>query len=267
MFVDTMSLVGKNAVIYGAGGGLGSGIARAFASRGARVFLTGRTKQKLDAVAAEITSAGGRAEVAVVDALDEQAVAAHAEAVVAEAGSIDVSLNLITRGDVQGIPLVDMDTADLLRAVNVGLSTNFITSKVAARQMIKQGSGVVLALNSGSSHGSPMMGSTGPADSAIDTFVRNLAREVGPHGVRVVGIWTAGVPETLTPERIGMVNGELRLDEAAIKGLLDRLDSMRMLRRSPSLAQVADAVAFLASDAAAAITGTFVNVTGGMFAS
>ncbi len=66
--------------------------------------------------------------------------------------------------------------------------------------MIEQGSGVILALNSGSANGSLMMGSTGPADAATDTFLRNLAAEFGPRGVRVLGIWTAEPPETLLPE-------------------------------------------------------------------
>jgi enoyl-[acyl-carrier-protein] reductase (NADH) len=126
---------------------------------------------------------------------------------------------------------------------------------------------VILALNSGSAHGSPMMGSTGPTDAAIDTYIRNLAAEIGPHGVRVVGIWTAGLPETLTPEKLATVNADLRLDDAAFQGLLSHLDQLRMTRRSPTLAQVAATAAFLASDGAGAITGTFVNVTSGMFPS
>ncbi len=260
------ALDGRTAIVYGAAGGLGTGIATAFAEAGAHVFLVGRTKETLDTLAAGITAAGGRADTAVLDALDEEAVAAHAAAAVAETGQLDISLNLITRGDVQGIPLIDMSADDLLRAVDTGLRGNFVTAKAAARHMIEQGSGVIIALNSGSAHGSPMMGSTGPADAALDTFVRNLAQEIGPRGVRVVGIWTAGVPETLSPAKLGMVNKALA-DEAAFQGVLDQLDNMRMLRRSPRLAQVADATVFLASDAAGAITGTWLNVTSGTFTS
>lgn len=262
-----MSLENKNAIVYGAGGSLGSGVARAFAREGAAVFLGGRTRETLDAVAAEITAAGGRAEVAVVDALDEQAVDEHVAEVTAKAGSVDVSINLTSRGDVQGIPLVDMSTADLLRAVTTGLSSNFITARAAARQMTRQGSGVILALNSGSANGSPMMGSTGPADAATDIFIRNLAAEVGPYGVRVLGIWTAGVSDTLSLAKLKAVNSDLDMDEAAFQGLLAHLDSLRMLRVSPRVAQIADTAAFLASDGAGAITATFVNVTSGMFPS
>ena len=69
----------------------------------------------------------------------------------------------------------------------------------------------------------------------------------------------------LSPEGLASVNSNLQLDDAAFRGLLNQLDQMRMLRRSPRLAQVADAAAFLASDRAAAVTCTFANVTGGMF--
>ncbi len=261
-----MSLENKNAVIYGGGGGIGGGVARAFASEGARVFLAGRTREKLDAVAADIRDAGGSADVAVLDALDERAVDEHVREVAEKAGGIDVSFNLITRGDIQGIPLVEMTTDDLVQPVTVGITANFITARAAARHMVERGSGVILALDSGSANGSPMMGGTGPADAATDTFIRNLASEVGPRGVRVLGIWAAGIPETLSREGLASVD-ERFSDDAAFRGLLDRLDEMRMTRRSPRLREVADVAAFLASDRACAITGTFINATGGIFPS
>jgi NAD(P)-dependent dehydrogenase (short-subunit alcohol dehydrogenase family) len=249
-----MLLTDKTAIIYGAGGSIGAAVARAFAAEGARVHLVGRTRGALEKVADGI----GGAEVAVVDALDETAVEEHLAAV----GAVDISFNLVSRGDVQGAPLTEMPVDDFLRPVLAGTRANFITARAAGRRMAEQGSGVILTLNSGSAHGSPMMGGTGPADAATDTLVRNLAIELGPRGVRAVGLWAAGVPETFTVEKLSAVNPAI--DEAAVQGIVAGLAGMRMTRRNPTLAEVAATAVFLASDHAAGITGTFVNVTGGM---
>src|SRR5215211_4743126 len=109
-----MLLEGKNAVIYGAGG-LGAGVARTFAREGARVFLAGRTRETVEAVAADIAGAGGRADATVLDARDEDAVEQHLRDVVARAGSVDVSFNLTSREDRQGTPLVDMTVEEMTR--------------------------------------------------------------------------------------------------------------------------------------------------------
>jgi len=254
-------LDGKTAIIYGGGGGIGAGVARTFAREGARVFLAGRTKATLDAAAEEIKSAGGSVEVAALDALDEQAVDRHVQEVASKTGRVDVSFNLITRGDVQGIPLVEMKADDLLRAVATGLRGNFITARAAGRKMIEQRSGVILHLNSASGDAAmPGMGSTGPADAATESFMRYLAAELGPHGVRVCGIWTAGVADTLSEEKMKAVNENVP-DVSKIK---EMLASMSALRRNVRIDDVAEAAAFLASDRAAGITGTMLNVTSGL---
>jgi NAD(P)-dependent dehydrogenase (short-subunit alcohol dehydrogenase family) len=255
-------LEGKNAIIYGGGGGIGGGVARTFAREGARVFLVGRTRDRLDAVANEVTASGGLAEVAVFDALDERAVDEHVRDVSAKAGSIDISFNLIGRGDVQGTPLVTMAVEDLLRALVNGLRSNFVTARAAARRMIEQGSGVILHLNSASGAGAmPGMGSTGPADAATEAFMRYLAAELGPHHVRVCGIWTAGVAETLSREKISAVGGDNAPEPQTVEAMIA---GMAALRRAPRLADVAEAAAFLASDRAAGITGSMTNVTCGL---
>jgi len=257
----TELLEGKTAIIYGAGGGIGGGVARTFAREGASVFLVGRTRAKLDALAKDIKSAGGLAEVAELDALDEGEVEGHVKSVVAKAGHVDISFNLITRGDAQGTPLVDMQTDDLLRAVVNGLRTNFITARAAARRMIEQRSGVILHLNSASGEGSaPGMGSTGPADAATEAFMRYLAAELGPHGIRVCGIWTAGVADTLTQEKMGAVNENV----PDVERVKEMLAGMTALRRNVTLENVAETAAFLASDRAAGITGSMTNVTAGL---
>ena len=254
-------LDGKTAIIYGGGGGIGAGVASTFAREGARVFLVGRTKRTLEAAAKDIKGAGGSVDVAVVDALDEEAVDGHVQDVVSRAGRIDVSFNLITRGDVQGVPLVQMRADDLLRAVTTGLRSNFITARAAGRKMIEQKSGVILHLNSASGEAAmPGMGSTGPADAATESFMRYLAAELGPHGVRVCGIWTAGVADTLSEEKMKAVNDNVP-DLSRVK---EMLANMSVLRRNVRLGDVAEAAAFLASDRAAGITGTMVNVTSGL---
>jgi NAD(P)-dependent dehydrogenase (short-subunit alcohol dehydrogenase family) len=234
----TMLLEGKNAIIYGAGGPVGQAVAQRFRDEGATVFATTRAD---------------------VDALDADAVEQHARGV----GRVDVSLNLISRGDVQGIPLVNMSYDDLSRPVYVGLESTFNTATTAARIMCEQGSGVILSLTSGSSKGAmPGMGGTGPADAAVEAFLRYLAAEVGPSGVRVTGIHTAGVAETLTDERIRRTNEGGPTAEQALAGIA----SMAMLRRTPRLADVTSALAFLASDQAGGVTASTVNVTCGLVA-
>jgi NAD(P)-dependent dehydrogenase (short-subunit alcohol dehydrogenase family) len=258
--MTTTLLSGKNAIIYGAAGGLGSHVTRAFAREGATVHLVGRTREPLEALAAEI---GASAHVAVLDATDQAAVDAHVGKVKAEHGSVDVSINLINRGDVQQIPLVDMSTEQLLRATVTGLGSLFATSRAAARVMTEQGGGSIIGLTSGSARGAaPGMGSTGPADAACDTYLRYLAAETGPRGVRVNTIHTAGVSGSLTAEKIAAVGGT-PVDPAVIE---QAIAGMTMLKRAPNVQQIAETAAFLASDRAAAITGTVVNASCGLIA-
>lgn len=260
----TELLQNKNAIIYGAGGSIGRGVATTFAREGARVFLVGRTRAALELTAHDVAEAGGQAEVATFDVFDEAAVEAHLADVVDRAGHVDVSFNLVTRGDVQGQLLLDMSVADLTRPVTNGLLANAITARAAARRMVDQGSGVILHLTSGSSAGlAPMMGGTGPADAATETYMRYLASEVGPSGVRVIGLWTAGVAETLTRAKMAEVGRDGVPDPEIV---LQMIANAAILRRTPHLGEVADTAAFLASDRAKGITATIVNVTSGLVA-
>jgi NAD(P)-dependent dehydrogenase (short-subunit alcohol dehydrogenase family) len=106
-----MMLKNKVAVIYGAGGAVGGAVARAFAREGARLFLTGRHRVPIEAVAKEVVSGGGPAETAEVDALDEQAVDRHLQSVIDKAGRVDVSFNAvgIPNTTLQGVPLAELD--------------------------------------------------------------------------------------------------------------------------------------------------------------
>ncbi len=133
----------KVAIIYGAGGSVGGAVARALAREGARVFLAGRTATTLDPVAGEIRAQGGSVDTAVVNALDEQAVDDYVNAVAEQAGSIDISFNLIAYGDVQA-PLMEISVDDFSAPITNAVRTQFLTTRAAARQMMGQGSGVIL---------------------------------------------------------------------------------------------------------------------------
>jgi NAD(P)-dependent dehydrogenase (short-subunit alcohol dehydrogenase family) len=254
-------LTGKTAIIYGAAGGIGSATARTFAREGARVILAGRTQATLQQLADEIAGAGGQAEVAVLDATDERQVDDHA----ASLDRIDISFNLIFREDAQGMPLIDMPTDRYLHALTLGAKTAFLTARAAARKMVAGNhGGVILHLTSASSRGAaPFMGNTGPTDAATEAFYRYLAAETGPQGVRVVGIHTAGVRETLTDEKIAKVSGA---GGPSAEQILAGIAQMTMLKRVPAVQQIADTATFLASDHAGAITSGIVNATCGLVA-
>ena len=146
-----MLLHDKTAVIYGGGGAIGGAVARAFAREGARVFLAGRTRDTLDRVADQIASDGGWAETAAVDALDESAVDAHADAVAASAGGIDITLNAVGIPHVQGPPFAELSFEDFAHPIAAYTRTNFLTAKAVARHQAQQGSGVILTLSTSGS--------------------------------------------------------------------------------------------------------------------
>ncbi|QKV75922.1 SDR family NAD(P)-dependent oxidoreductase [Amycolatopsis sp. Hca4] len=241
-------LNGKNAIVYGAAGPIGTAVATAFAGEGARVFLVGRTRARLDEVAGRIRAAGGRAETAEVDALDERAVDEHAAAV----GTIDVSVNLIGHGDVQGTPLVDMPLADYERPVLTAVRTHFLTARAAARQMIPRRSGAILFFGGA---GDPVrefaVGGLQVAFHALEAMRRQLAAELGPHGIRTVTLRTGGIPETIPADFPGRTDLE------------ENIAGKTMLGRAATLADVGAVAAFVASDRAASMTAATVNISCG----
>jgi 3-oxoacyl-[acyl-carrier protein] reductase len=245
-----MLLENKNAIIYGAGGQIGGAVARAFAREGARVFLAGRTQAKPDKVADEIRSNGGTADTAVVDALDERAVDAYVDAVVEQAGTIDISFNLISYGDVQE-PLTEISVEDFLQPITTAMRTQFLTTRAAARHMVRRGAGVILAFGGNGPQTLPGLGGFKVALDAIEGLRRQWAVELGPHGIRVVTLKTGGVPETI-PDTFA------EKDKIAAG-----IQKATLLNRVATLADVGNVAAFVASDLARTITATEVNISCG----
>lgn len=257
-----MLLENKQAVIYGAGGAIGGAVARVFAREGARVFLTGRTLAPIEALAQEITQAGGMAEAARVNAFDEEAVEQHLSAVIRSTGRIDISFNAIGIGYLQGEPLTEMSVEQFTRPLADAMKTQFLTTRAAARQMRLQGAGVILALTASPGRlAVANSGNFGVACAAIEGLCRQLAADHGSFGVRVVCLRSAGSPDGAVVDR---VMRELAAEEGITQeAFVARIAERTQLKRLPKLNEVANVAALMASDRASAITGMVANVTCG----
>lgn len=268
--MTSLLLENKNAVIYGGGGAIGGAVARAFAREGAVVFLAGRTGSKLDAVARTIRDAGGTVETAEVDVLDQQAVEDHADAVAARSGRIDIALNAVSIMHTQGTVLADLSLEEFLRPIDGFLRTLFITSKAVARHMGGEHPGVILTLSEpGSKLAIDGILGHGVSAAGKETFTRLLAAELAPRNVRVVGIRPHAVVDAPSA---GSYTGELFQAPADASGrsvegfLRTEMAQGTMLKRLPTLSQVAETAVFLASDHAAAMTATIVDLSAGAIA-
>jgi NAD(P)-dependent dehydrogenase (short-subunit alcohol dehydrogenase family) len=258
-----MLLENKTAVIYAAGGAIGGAVARAFAREGARLFLTGRDMARLDAVAEDIVAVGGAAETAQVDALDEKAVEEHLTAVVRRAGRVDISFNAIGPGPApHRAPLIELTGDAFARPIAFYTSSNFITATAAARHMSGQGSGVIVTLTAVPGRlPANRLGGSAPAWAAVEAFSRSLALEVGPAGVRVVCLRPHAIPETpLIEQNFATAAPAAGVTPAEFQAMLEQ---GTLLKRLPTLAEVADTAAFVASDRAGAMTATVVNLSAG----
>src|SRR2546423_12117021 len=190
-----MLLDKKVAVIYG-GGPISGAVAGAFAQEGARVFLAGRSAEKLAAIAGKIQSRGGAVDTSVVDALDQRAIDQFVDIVVDRAGTVDISFNRIAVGDAQQ-PLQQISVDDFLQPIVPAMRSHFLTTRSAARHMVARGSGVILAFGGGRPQTLPGMGGFKIAPDALEGLRRQWATELRPHGIRRVPIKTGGTPAAL----------------------------------------------------------------------
>ncbi|MEV6862669.1 SDR family oxidoreductase [Streptosporangium subroseum] len=257
-----MMLKDKIAVIYGAGGAIGGAVARAFASEGARVFLTGRLQAPVEAVAKDIVSDGGFAEAAEVDALDEQAVGRHLQSVIDQMGRVDISFNAVGVPDLEilGVPLAELDVERFSQPITTYTTSYFLTARLAARHMIPNKSGVIMTVTALPARmGSRLNGGYGPAQAAKEALTRDLSAELAPQGIRVVGLRPHGMPETSTMREAF----EAKAGGMTWEQFEGYLAGTTHPRRVMTLDEVANTAAFMASDKASGMTGTTVNLTMG----
>jgi NAD(P)-dependent dehydrogenase (short-subunit alcohol dehydrogenase family) len=256
----------KTAIIYGAGGAVGTAVARAFAREGAVVHVTGRSLAGVEALAKQIAADGGKAEATLVDALDENAVERHADGVVGSGGRIDVSFNAITpvaQPGTQGIPIAQLSADSFIAPITLYLRSHFLTARAAAKRMAQAGSGAILMHTPEPARlGAPLVGGMGPAWAAMEALSRNLSAEFAAKGVRSVILRSTGLPETKTIEVVfGLHAKALGIPR---QQFLAFIESMTHRKHSSTLAEVANAAVFAASDRATGMTGTVINLTGGL---
>ncbi len=255
-----MLLSNKTAVIYGAAGAVGSTIARAFARQGAIVHLTGRARGPLDAIANEIVATGGTAKIAVVDALDEAAIERHLDAV----GRVDIAFNAIgiPQVGIQGIPFAELAYDQFALPITTYTRSHFLTARAAARRMAATRAGVILAHTPEPARGgAPMTGGMSIAWAAIEALTRMISFEFGAHGVRAVGLRSTGLPETATIDVVFGLHAKAHgITREQFRAMME---GMSHHRRSTTLAELAGAAVFAASDLGAGMTGTVLNLTAG----
>jgi NAD(P)-dependent dehydrogenase (short-subunit alcohol dehydrogenase family) len=258
----------KTAVIYGAGGAIGSAVARAFAHEGASVFLTGHKRAPIDALAAEITAAGGSAQPAEVNAVDERAVNEHLQSVIDQAGHLDISFNAIGVGETKlGVPLLELDVEQFSLPIITYTRSYFLTARLAARRMIQKKSGVIMTVSSSPARaGTTLNGGYGPAHAAKEAFTRDLSAELAPQGIRVIGLRPHGLPETSTMREVFQAKLSATPSGSppmTFEQFRNFLANWSHARRSMKVEEVASMAVLMASDKATGMTGTTINLTMG----
>ena len=238
-------------------------MARAFAREGATLFLTGRHRAPVEVVGKDIAAAGGSADIAEVDALDEKAVDEHLGSVIDRSGRIDISFNAVGIPNPKfRVPLIELDLEQFSLPIATYTRSYFLTARMAARRMVANKSGVIMTITSTPSRtGTPLVGGGGAAMAAVEALTRGLSAELAPQGLRVVGLRPQGMPET---DRIK----ESFESYATASGMTweqfeELLASRTHTRRLSSLEEMADMAVFLASDKASGMTGTTVNLSMG----
>ena len=259
-------LAGKVAVVYGAAGAMGSAVARAFAREGAHVELAGRTLEKVQALATEISGAGGSAAAAKVDALDPDAIAKHLDAVYRGTRSPSTSRSTSSGfGGPQARSLLTMPVKGCRRTRRKRRAHPLPHRHRRRAPHGRRRAGVILALTAQVAR-KPYAGSGGfgVACAAIEGLCRQLAVDLGRR--RHPGRRAAFVRFADAPGVRRAIAEHARLAGVSREAFEARIAEKTMLKRMPRMAEIANAAVLMASDRASAITAAVTNVTCGEIA-
>ena len=240
-------LDGKIALVTGAGRGIGRAAAMALAAAGAEVVLNSRSPDELKAVADEIRGAGGNARPLPFDVTDTPAM----RAAIAGVGRLDILVN--NAGTNRPQPFLEVDDATLDRMIDLNIAAAFRVAQAAARPMVEAGGGVIVNVSSQMGHVGSERNRTAyvMTKHAIEGLTKAMGVELAPHGVRVVSIAPTFVMTPLTQPFLD--------DPETRKWILDRIP----LGRVGTVEEVANAIVFLSSPAAALVTGSSLLADGG----
>jgi len=241
-------LSGRVAVVTGGNGGIGLGMARGLAAAGTRVVVAARNAEKAAAAVAEL---GTQSTFIALDVADESSCRAAIDQTEKRFGRVDILVNNAGVNQPQPFLEVDEPTLDLLLGLNVRAA--FVVAQAAARLMVANGGGVIVNVSSQMGHVGSDLNRTVyvMTKHAVEGLTKAMAVELAPKGVRVVSIAPTFVTTPLTKPFFE--------DPAFRKWVLDRIP----LGRLGTVEEVASAVVFLASPAAALVTGSSLLVDGG----
>jgi NAD(P)-dependent dehydrogenase (short-subunit alcohol dehydrogenase family) len=249
-----MRLSNKRALVTGASSGLGKAIAERFAIEGAKVAITGRRRETLEAVAAGITAAGGVAHAIVADHLREEESSRSVEEAVRFLGGLDVLVNNAGAIAYDGVLEPKPDTFRHMIELNL-MSVYDLTCKAVPHLLLGAGPSIVNTSSVAGLRPYPGLAGYCVSKAALDMLTQVTAAELAPKGVRVNSI-NPGVVVTELHSAAGM-------DEAAYAAFLERCKTTHPLGRVGRPEEIAALVTFLASDEAAWITGGTHSIDGG----
>ncbi len=250
-------LKNKTAVVYGAGS-IGVAVATAFAKAGATVFVADHNEE------ASKRFADKNIQTEQVDVLDKDAVAAFVNSVVQKTGRVDISFCATSThkpGGEQGAALTELSYEDFAMPIIDYTKAHFNTANAVCPHMVRQHSGVIMGMTAVVSQiAFPYTAGFGPAWAAVEAMLRLLAAELGPYGVRTVCLHSPG-SEGAADKTLAQTNPEL---EKRMEGWGQRWMSRNLLGKGPTLEEVGNMAAFMASDLAGVTTGTTVSLNAGM---
>lgn len=261
-----MLLKGKVAVIFGGSGAIGTAIAKVFIREGARVYLCARAFNKLQNIATQLHQLGGVVHTVNVDVLDSQATSEAVAQIAQATNSLDIVINSTSFIHNQGKEILELNLDEFVGGINPFLTAQFNITKAVVPYMGGDRGGTMISIVAPSArmaipgHLGHIVGCAG-----VEAFIKALASELGPKNIRVLGVRSHAIVDAV---QAGSYTRELFESKAQAMGLsigqwLEGAAQGTMLKRLPTLSQVAETVAFLASEHANSMTATVVNMTSG----